>query len=221
MQKLVSVFKLVLLLVSVFSLSGCGGGSSSGGPGSINTVSPSGTSSLTIVNTTLTQSENTAVTAAFTRSDGTVASGVSVTFSTTLGTLSTTSTTTGTDGKATVTLLAGTTAGQGQVTASATYDGKTYVKTGNFQVSLPPLHLSAITLGADTLSYGGTTSVQVTVLDQNNAIYTAQEVDVYFTSAAASSGTASLSSPIRTVNGVATTTFKAITFTGSDTVTEQ
>jgi hypothetical protein len=115
--------------------------------------------------------------------------------------------------------MAGATAGQGQITASATYDGKTYVKTANFQVALPVLHLSAITLGAGTLSYGGTTSVSVSVRDANNAVYTGQEVDVYFTSTAAGAGTATITSPVRTVSGVATTTFKALTFTGTDTIT--
>lgn len=211
------ILLLVLLLVA---LSGCGGGSSQ----NLSPVSGGGSSggaagTVSIANAALAQNGSTVVSAEFTNADGTPAVGVSVDFTTTLGTINPASGITDTQGRANATLLAGATAGQGQVTASATYGGKTYVKSGNFQVSLPPLHLSAITLGADTLSYGGTTSVSVSVLDVNNVIYTGQELDVYFTSTAAGAGAATISSPVRTVNGVATTTYKAATITGADTIT--
>ncbi len=211
----------VLPAVLMMLLVGCGGsgGSSQNLTPISNPGGTTGTNTVTVAKTALAQSENTTITATFTKADGTAASGVTVNFTTTLGTLSAATATTDVQGKASVTLMAGTTAGQGQVTASATYNGTTYVKTGNFQVNLPPLHLSAVTLGAATLSYGGTTSVSVSVLDANNNVYTGQEVDVYFTSVAAAAGTATISSPVRTVNGVATTTFKALTLTGADTIT--
>lgn len=215
--------KIKFIFISCLLLAGFGCG---GGGGSSQTVAPvntgggtAGTSSVAVAKSSLAQSENTTVTATFTKSDGTPVAGTAVTFATTLGAVSQATVTTDAQGKASTTLMAGTTAGQGQITASATYDNKTYVKSANFQVSLPTLHLSGITLGAETLSYGGTTSVSVSVLDANNVVYTGQELDVYFSSTAASSGTASIASPVRTVNGVATTTFKALTVTGTDTIT--
>lgn len=206
-----------LLLASIFLITGCGGGGSQN-TSPINT-NPTPGGGVTITKVSLAQSENTVVSATFTKIDGTPAAGVTVDFATTLGTINPATATTNAQGQASCTLMAGTTAGQGQVAASATYDGKTYVKTANFQVNLPVLHLSPITLGASTLSYGGTTSVSVTVLDTNNNVYTGQEVEVYFTSTASGSGTATISSPVRSVNGVATTTYKGLTFTGTDTVT--
>lgn len=216
-----NIMRLMLLSSLFLYIFGCGGGGSSQNLTPINTAGATGSSSLSIAKTALAQSDNTTVTATFTKTDGTPSSGVIVSFTTTLGTISPATTTTDSQGKATATLLAGTTSGQGQVAASATYDGKTYVKTGNFQISLPVLHLSSITLGAATatLSYGGTTSVSVQVLDAANAVYTAQEVDVYFSSTAVGSGTATITSPVRTVNGIATTTYKGLTFTGTDTIT--
>ncbi len=209
-----------LLVIVLLSLLGCGG---SGSSQNLAPVTPGGSSgatgAITIASTALAQGASTAVSVAFTYADGSPASGVNVDFTTTLGTISPATVVTDGQGTASATLLAGTTAGTGQVTANATYGGKTYVKSANFQVNLPPLHLSTITLGAESLSYGGTTSVTVSVLDTNNAVYTGQELDVYFTSTAAGSGTASITSPVRTVNGVATTTYRALTVTGTDTIT--
>lgn len=219
MRQFIVSFKVALLPFILIFIASCGGGGTSQNLSPINPAGTVGTSSVAVTKTSLAQSENTTVTATFTKSDGTPVAGTAVTFATTLGAVTQATVTTDALGKASTTLMAGTTAGQGQITASATYDNKTYVKSANFQVSLPTLHLSGITLGAETLSYGGTTSVAVSVLDANNVVYTGQELDVYFSSTAASSGTATIASPVRTVNGVATTTFKALTVTGTDTIT--
>ena len=218
MSNLRTIINLSFISILALLIFGCGGGGSQDLT-PVNSGGTATTGSVSITKVSLAQSENTTVSATFTRADGTAAAGVSVAFTTTLGTINPVTVITDAQGKASTTLMAGTTAGQGQITASATYDGKTYVKTANFQVALPVLHLSSITLGAGTLSYGGTTSVSVSVLDANNAVYTGQEVDVYFTSTAAGAGTATITSPVRTVSGVATTTFKALTFTGTDTIT--
>ncbi|MDD2732800.1 MAG: hypothetical protein PHF56_02575 [Desulfuromonadaceae bacterium] len=90
--------------------------------------------------------------------------------------------------------------------------------TGSNQSGLPPLTLSPITLGLASLSYGGTTSVSVTVIDANGVLYTAQDVDVVFSSTQATAGYATINSPIRSVNGVATATYQALTVVGSDTI---
>jgi len=205
------------LLLLAFGCGGGGGSSQDLTP--VNTGGTSGSGTLSIVKTSLAQSENSAVTATFTKGDGTPAAGVSVAFTTTLGTISPSTVTTDAQGLVSATLSAGIVAGQGQVSASATFDGKTNVKTGNFQVSLPPLTLSPITLGLASLSFGGSTSVSVTVKDANGATYTAVGVDVVFTSTQVALGKATINSPVRTVNGVATTTYQASTVTGTDTIT--
>ena len=70
----------------------------------------------------------------------------------------------------------------------------------------PTLSLSSITLGLSTLSANGTTGVSVTVLDSNGGAYTSPG-DIDFSSICSASGKASISSPITTVNGVATSNY--------------
>ncbi|MDD2308948.1 MAG: Ig-like domain-containing protein [Desulfuromonadaceae bacterium] len=210
-------------LICFFIIAGCGGSSSSSSQDTSPVqLSPgSALGSITIANTALQFSETTSVSATFKKTDGTPASGINVNFSTTLGTITPASgiVNTDTNGTATVQLTVGAISGQGQITASATVDNKQITKTGLFSVSLPPLKLTPISLGLSTLSYGGSTSVSVTIMDANGVTYTGQEVDVTFSSTQASSGKATISSPVRTVNGVATVTYQAITATGSDTIT--
>lgn len=220
---MIRFFCLVLLICCVV-LTGCsGGGSSSGANTSPISLSPgSGTSSsATITKSSLQFSETTTVSATFKKSDGTPASGISVNFSSTLGTLTPSNgiATTDSNGVATVQLTAGSTSGQGQVTASATVDNKQVTKTALFSIDLPPLNLSPIDLGLSILSYGGSTSVSVTVKDAAGAVYTAQSVDVVFTSTQTALGKATISTPVKTINGVATTTYQASTVTGTDTIT--
>ena len=209
-------------LICFFIIAGCGGSSSSSQDTSPVQLSPgSALGSVTVANTALQFSESTSVSATFKKTDGTPVSGINVNFSTTLGTITPASgiVTTDANGTATVQLTVGAISGQGQITASATVDNKQITKTGLFSVSLPPLKLSTILLGLSTLSYGGSTSVSVTVTDANGDLYTGQEVDVTFSSTQAASGKATISSPVRTVNGVATVTYQAITATGTDTIT--
>lgn len=220
------MFKTLLascFLLCFFALVGCSGGSSSSSQDTTTVQMSSGSAvgSVTVTNTALQFSESTSVSATFKKTDGTPASGINVNFSTTLGTITPASgiVVTDTNGTATVQLTVGATSGQGQITASATVDNNQITKTGLFSVSLPPLKLSTISLGLATLSYGGSTSVSVTVTDASGVTYTGQEVDVTFSSTQAALGKASITSPVRTVNGVATVTYQAITATGSDTIT--
>jgi hypothetical protein len=221
MNKTIYLFCLQACLLFLF---GCGGSSSSTTQNASPVQMPftgSAVGSVTIDNTALQFSEATSVSATFKNTDGTPANGINVNFSTTLGTIAPASGIAVTDlsGTATVKLTAGATSGQGQVTASATVDNKQVTKTGLFSVSLPPLKLSAIELGLTPLSYGGSTSVKVTVQDLSGTTYTGQEVDVTFTSTQTALGKATINSPVRTVNGVATTTYQASTVTGTDTIT--
>ncbi|MDD2539835.1 MAG: Ig-like domain-containing protein [Desulfuromonadaceae bacterium] len=212
----------IILFMCIFIVAGCSGESSTSQDTSLVQISPgSAVGSVFVANTALQLGESTSVSATFTKSDGTPASGINVNFSTTLGSITPASgiVATNASGIATVQLTAGTISGQGQVTASATIDNKQITKTGLFSVSLPSLKLSAISLGLSNLSYGGSTSVSVTVTDASGATYTGQEVDVTFSSTQAASGKAAITSPVRTVNGVATVTYQAITATGNDTIT--
>lgn len=219
---------IISFIVICFSLSACGSGGGSGGSTGNNTplgtnptptTSTSANGSVTITKSSLIFNETTALSALFKKSDGTAAAGVSVNLSTTLGTITPATAVTDANGKATAQLTVGSVSGQGQITASATVDGKLVSNNALFSVILPPLTLSPITLGLSSLSFGGSTSVAVAVRDANGIPFTTQEVDVVFTSTQAASGKATINTPIRTVNGVATTTYKATTATGVDTIT--
>ena len=223
MKKL--LYMSLLSFMYTFLLIGCSGNGSSSYDSTPVQMPSAGSAvgSVTIANTALQFSETTSVSATFKKTDGTPANGINVNFSTTLGTITPASGIAVTDlsGTATVTLTAGATSGQGQITASATIDNKQVTKAGLFSVSLPPLKLSAITLGVGVspLSYGASTGVTVAVQDASGATYTGQEVDVTFTSTQTALGKATIDSPMRTVNGVATTTYKALSVTGTDTIT--
>ena len=208
------------LLIYAFGCSGGGGSTQNLSPVNPNggTTVGSGSVVLTLAKANLVQGESTTATATFTNADGTPANGLSVSFATTLGTITSTATT-GPNGTATVTLAAPSTSGQGSVTATGLINNILITKTATFTVQLPQLSLSSITVPATAIGYGASTSIEVSVLDANSALYTAQDVDVTFSSTESSLGHASINSPIRTVNGKATTTYTAITNSGSDTIT--
>jgi len=220
MNSNIKAFSYLLCLLLLAACSGSGSSTQDSTPVQISS-SGSALGSIAIAKTALQLNEATSVSVTFKKTDGTPAVGVNVNFSTTMGTIAPASGIAVTDanGIATVQLTVGAVSGQGQITASATVDNKQVTKIGLFSVSLPPLKLSAVTLGLATLSYGGSTSVTVTVQDSSGATFTGQEVDVAFSSTQASSGKATITSPVRTVNGVATVTYQATTATGSDTIT--
>src|SRR6185369_12421817 len=175
--------KKYLLLLFVFALlpllQGCGGssGGSNGFVAPINS-SPTSSGSVSVAKSALQFGETTTITASFLKSSGLPAVGVTVNFTTTLGTLTPVNgiATTDTNGNATVQLTAGQTSGQGQVTASATVDNALITKNNVFNVTLPQLNLTNMSLGLSTLSFGGSTSISVTVRDTNGAIFTSSDV---------------------------------------------
>ncbi|WP_303906410.1 Ig-like domain-containing protein [Thiohalomonas denitrificans] len=73
-------------------------------------------------------------------------------------------------------------------------------------------------LGVTSLSAGGQTSVTATIVDSSGVAYT-EPVDVTFVSDCSGQGTATLESPISTVGGYATSTYKATGCEGTDTIT--
>lgn len=215
---------ILTLILMVTAISACGGGGGSSQDSTPVQFNPgtSASSVVAVAKSSLQFSETTAVSATFKQADGSPAVGKSVNFSTTLGTLTPANGIAITDanGVAAVQLTAGASSGQGQITASTTVDNKQVTRSGLFSINLPSLTLSPITLGVvPPLSYGGSTGVSVTIRDANGATFSAQEVDVVFTSTQSALGKASISTPVRTINGVATATYKATTATGNDTIT--
>ncbi len=202
-----------------------GGGGVSGSSSNINLGPPASSSSASVQvqNPNLALSGTSAVTAKFVDASNQPVAGLAVTFSTTLGTLTPADgkATTDATGTATVQLLAGSVSGPGLITASASINGKQVVQSGTFTVSLPTLALSPVSLGLATISYGGSTSVTVTVKDANGNPFTAQSVEVSFTSVQAAAGKATITSKVNTntANGTATATYQANTNTGADTIT--
>jgi len=214
------IFRFCLSLGLIIMLTACGGGGSSS---TIDNPPPTNTSfsTISLAKTVLQMNETTTVTAKFVDTTGKPASGITVTFSTTLGTLNPSSGQVVTDatGSASIQLMVGGSTSTGIVTATAVVGGRQVSKSASYSVNLPPLHLSSPTLGLSTLSYGGSTSVSVRILDSNGVDYTSQDVDVLFTSTQVVAGKATLPQSVRSVNGIATATYKANTVIGADTIT--
>jgi len=205
----------------VMTTAGCsGGGGSSNSSGQTVVVGASNTL-LAIEKTSLQLSETTGVTVTFTKADGTPASGVAVNFITTMGTLTPSGTVaTNSDGVAGIQLTAGSTSGQGQLTASAMIDNKLVTTTVLFDVNLPTLKLANLKFSdSASISYGSSQGISVEVQDAAGAPYTAQAVDVIFTSPLSAQGKSTISSPVTTINGKASATYTATTATGTDTIT--
>ncbi|TQV74631.1 hypothetical protein FLL45_06615 [Aliikangiella marina] len=131
-----------------------------------------------------------------------------------------------TDGsnQATVDILAGSSLGAGTViatvdtgeNASLVYAvGATNLQMG----SGSPFQEGVANVGNTQISAGGTTTVSVTIVDETGQPFT-DPVDVNFSSACTSSqpATATLSSPITTVNGVASSTYLAQGCVGDDPI---
>jgi len=233
MPKKAILTPLLLLLLLILSSCGGGGGSSSSsdsidigvGPGS------SSNATLAVAKSALQLSESTTISATFKDSTGTPVSGIPVTFTTTLGTLTQPGTSlalpangvlTNSDGMATVALTAGSSSGQGQITASATVDNKFVTKTTLFSVNLPKLTLKNIVLTGNTtgaIDFGSTQNISVDVMDENNELFKLQSVDVIFSSTQAQAGKATISSPRPSVDGKVSATYTAVSATGADTIT--
>lgn len=109
------------------------------------------------------------------------------------------------NGVASIGVAAGKQAGAFTLTASATRDGSKATGTASYAVGFPVLTMSALTIGPSPLPAGGTASLSVTLLDGGTPYAPAQEV--VFTSPCATAGKATISSPVTTVNGVASTAY--------------
>lgn len=76
----------------------------------------------------------------------------------------------------------------------------------------------AIGTGSASLSAGGSTSLSVSVVDQTGALYT-EELSVTFSSSCIGQQLATVTSPVVTSSGVATTTYVASGCSGDDVIT--
>jgi len=147
-----------------------------------------------------------------------------VIFTSTIGDLPITSAVTDSDGKASVDLYAGSALGAGTVTATLSSGevGETVVVIGATNVVMgsgDPFIESQASLSVTELSAGGTASISVTIEDDEGNLFT-QPVDVNFTSTCSTKSVpeAEISSPVPSVNGVATTTYLAQGCVGLDNI---
>lgn len=108
-------------------------------------------------------------------------------------------------GAARIDVGAGTQAGGFILSATATSGTTSVTSTLGYSVSFPALTFSALTIAPTPLAAGGTASLMVTVLDNGQPFAPAQSVS--FTSPCAAAGKATISSPVTTVAGVATTSY--------------
>ncbi|PCK01477.1 MAG: hypothetical protein COA42_23135, partial [Alteromonadaceae bacterium] len=168
---------------------------------------------------------------------GQVLSGAVVRFDAEVGVLGSAAALTDDNGFATVTLEENGTAGAGVATAEVTHLDIVGRGTLNYQVltgvgGITPLVLrmgsgtpivtdfqeGLMDIGLAALSAGGTTVASVTIVDQDDALYTIP-VDVNFTSGCVGTDDATIDSVVTTVNGVAAATYLAQGCVGADTIT--
>jgi hypothetical protein len=123
---------------------------------------------------------------------------------------------TNSSGIASIALRAGEASGAYTVKANADITGAASNGVG-YTVAFPTLSLSALTINPATLSAGGNGSVSVTVLN-GTAPYTAT-LPVAFSSSCVTQGKATLSSPVVTQNGIATSSYTDKGCGVTDTIT--
>lgn len=121
------------------------------------------------------------------------------------------------NGFARVGLPAGAQAGGFMVTANVLVSGNSATGTLGYAVTFPTLTLSALTIAPASLSAGGTSSIGLTVLNGASPFIPAQSVS--FTSPCVIAGKAAISSPVATVNGVASTSYTDKGCGGADIIT--
>ncbi|TQV89096.1 hypothetical protein FLL46_05310 [Aliikangiella coralliicola] len=147
-----------------------------------------------------------------------------VTFATTIGSIPVPTAITDGNNQATVDIVADTDLGAGTITASVSSGetaqfvfavGATNLRMG----SGTPFVENVAEIGTAQISAGGTTTVSVSIVDENGQPFT-EPVDVNFSSPCTGStpATATLSSPITTVNGVASSTYLAQGCVGNDAI---
>jgi hypothetical protein len=147
-----------------------------------------------------------------------------VTFASPIGDLPIKTAVTDANGKASVDIYAGSSLGAGEVTASLSTGevGKAIVVVGATNVVMgsgTPFVSGKAAVSTTDLTAGGTATISVVIQDDKGNPYT-QPVDVNFSSTCATKNPAqaAISSPVSSVNGVATTTYLAQGCVGADQI---
>ncbi|MCL1076750.1 hypothetical protein D5R81_00660 [Parashewanella spongiae] len=148
---------------------------------------------------------------------------VIVTFTSTIGSLPIATAATE-NGVAEVPIRAGNDIGAGTVTASIASGelGESIVVIGASDLSMgsgEPFVSNRAQVSINEVSAGGTATISVEIRDEDGNLFT-QPIDVNFSSRCSSitSSEASISSPVATINGVATTTYRAQGCIGDDQI---
>lgn len=142
-----------------------------------------------------------------------ISSPLIVNFVTTVGEIPIATAITDENNQASVDILAGSSLGAGTVTASieSGETGQELLVVGSSSVTIgsgDPFVEGQAEISLSQISAGGTTVVTVNIIDDQGALFT-EPVEVNFSSSCSSSGSAVLSSPITTSNGIATSTYLA------------
>ncbi|AZQ83511.1 hypothetical protein EKO29_05315 [Colwellia sp. Arc7-635] len=151
-----------------------------------------------------------------------ISSPLIVNFTTTVGDIPIASAITDSNNQAIVDIFAGDTLGAGEVTASISSgeSGKVILVVGSSTVVMgsgTPFVDNIAEVSLAQISAGGTSVISVSIIDDQGSLFT-EAVDVNFSSACASQSLATLSSPITTANGIATSTYLATGCTGDDPI---
>jgi len=151
-------------------------------------------------------------------------SSVIVTFSTNLGSIPVPTAITDANNQAIVDIQAGNTLGAGTIEATLSTGESTnlvfVIGATNLRMgSGNPFVESAATVSSTQISAGGTTTVTVSIVDENGNPFS-EPVDVNFSSSCsnANPATATLSSPVGTINGIASSTYLAQGCVGDDAI---
>ncbi|MGB1197448.1 MAG: hypothetical protein ACPG46_00270 [Thalassotalea sp.] len=145
-----------------------------------------------------------------------------VSFESTVGDIPIASAITDENNEAIVDIFAGDTLGAGDVTASIVSGetGNVIFVVGSSTVSMgsgSPFEENVADISLDQISAGGTSVISVSIVDDQGNLFT-EPVDVNFSSGCAVQSTATLSSPITTSNGIATSTYLAQGCVGDDPI---
>ncbi len=231
-MELLRRFSFTLLLMMLTTLVACGGGDGGlaredDGGGTTEDVT---TVTLAISNINVT--EQTPATISATVLEGsTPVSGVVVTFSTSLGSFNPESGTalTDSDGVASIVLNAGDISGAGVVvgtlstgedgaigfTTEASSSTAVVVRIGNGSGANFVEGIADVSLAQ--ISAGGTTVISVSLVDEQGTLFT-ELVELSFSSRCTEDGTATLSSPVTTSSGLASSTYLAKGCVGDDNI---
>jgi hypothetical protein len=151
-----------------------------------------------------------------------ISSPLIVNFFSTVGNIPIASAITDDNNQAIVDIFAGDALGAGDVTASISSgeSGKVIFVVGSSTVTMgsgTPFVEGIAEISLSQISAGGTSVVSVSVIDDQGNLFT-EPVDVNFSSACVTQSLATMSSPITTANGLATSTYLAKGCTGDDPI---